>query len=535
MKTINAIKIYDDMHLKAQVCIMGAGVAGITMASEFAKMGIQVVLLDAGGENYDKKTQYDARANSVSPNYPDTKMSRMRMLGGTSNHWSNNTSPLSKIDFEKRDGLPNSGWPIRKSDLDEFYPRAAVYCGTGDDGYDLDYWHKKFNITPTIDSENNDGLNLSIAKASVPPTKFFKVHGEKLVDSPFITIITFAQVTGVKYSKQDKTIGVAEFTTMSGGRHTVEADEFVMAFGGIENGRMLRHFNTKHNNELGNQNDCVGRYFMDHPTLRAAQVFSPDENKFSMFSGVMDKDYKRFVLNFFELSENKLRSEQLTNIRMPLQRASRQQMSEGISSFHLLKQRLSGKDVSGSFFNDLTNIAMDIDIVADTVSRKKFNQPLFDSVNDFHGFQVPLMMEQTASRDNMISLSNKKDRFGIPLLNVNWNLHDSDKKRLWRGLNVFANEIGAAQLGRVRVLEERASRLFSDQLGFGHHHMGTTRMSTTPENGVVDSDQLVFGTRNFSIAGSSVFPTGGHVPPTLTISAMSIRLSKKIAQRLLRR
>lgn len=535
MKKINAREVFSDMNLQTEVCIMGAGVAGITLASEFAKMGIRVVLLDAGGVEVDKRAQWDAKANSVSPNYPDPRMSRLRMLGGTSNHWSNNTSPLSSIDFKKRDGLPNSGWPIKKEDLDPYYKLAAEYCGTGGDGYDLDYWMRNFNVSPTINSNSDSALKLAIAKASVPPTKFFETQGQYLEESLLVTLIHFAQVTDVDYSKLDKSISKVHFTTVSGGRHSVEADEFIMAFGGIENGRMLSHFNSKNNNELGNQNDCVGRYFMDHPTLRAAQVFTPDEDKFTMFSGVMDNDYKRFVLNFFELSESKIVEEKITNIRMPLQRATKQQLSDGISSFHLLKERFSGGDVSGSFFNDVTNIVMDLDVVADTISRKKFNKPLFDDVNEFSGFQVPLMMEQTAHRNNMISLSNKKDRFGIPMLNINWQLHESDKNRLWRGLDIFAREMGAEGLGRVRVLKDRASRLFSDQLGFGHHHMGTTRMSNSPSDGVVNSEQLVFGTKNFSIAGSSVFPTGGHVPPTLTIVATSIRLSKTIAKRLLRK
>ena len=111
-------------------------------------------------------------------------------------------------------------------------------------------------------------------------------------------------------------------------------------------------------------------------------------------------DYKRFVLNFIELSEDKLKEEQLTNVRLPLVEATRQQLSHGVSSFHMLKDRLSGKSISGDLAGHITNVVMDLDIVADTVSRKKWGTPIIESVNERGGFQVPLMMEQTPYREN---------------------------------------------------------------------------------------------------------------------------------------
>jgi choline dehydrogenase-like flavoprotein len=129
-------------------------------------------------------------------------------------------------------------------------------------------------------------------------------------------------------------------------------------------------------------------------------------------------------------------------------------------------------------------------------------------------------------------LSNRRDKHGIPLLNINWRITEKDKERLWRAIDIFGLEVAKLGLGRVRSLKDRASRLFDDQIGFGHHHMGTTRMSESPKNGVVDSEQRVFGVTNLSMAGSSVFSTGGHVPPTLTIVATSIRLSEIVAKRL---
>jgi len=529
---ISTLDIQEDKTWSADVCIMGAGVAGITLANEFAQKGLTVCILDAGGEAFDENIQRQAKADKISVPYPDASHSRLRMLGGTSNHWANNTSPLSPIDFEKRDGLPNSGWPISFSDLSDYYEKAAVYCGTGSDGYDLETWHKRFKISPTISPLNTGNLKLNIAKAAVPPTRFYKEHGKNLDLSKETTLITFAQVTDLEFNEFTGKINRAKITSPGGRIHKVEAAEFIMAFGGLENARMLIHFNNNNKNKLGNSLDNVGRYFMDHPTLRAAHVYTKEPSLFTMFKGEMTPDYKRFVLNFFELGEGVLKEKELTNLRLPLDKANRQQLSHGVSSFHLLKEKMSGKNISGDLASHLTNLVMDFDVVADTISRKAWNKPVFDSVDDFAGFQVPLMMEQTAHRDNQVYLSNKKDRYGIPKLSIKWQVHQDDKDRLWRGLDVFSSELGALGLGRVRSLKDRESRLFDDQIGFGHHHMGTTRMSETSEKGVVDQEQRVFGVKNLSVAGCSVFATGGHVPPTLTIVATSIRLAEIVSKRI---
>ena len=179
----------------------------------------------------------------------------------------------------------------------------------------------------------------------------------------------------MKYSKSRKSVDHIEFKSPNNVSHTVESGRYVMAFGGLENARMLLHFNNLNNNEMGNQGGSVGAYFMDHPTLRGAQLYTNDPSKFTLFKGEMLSDYKRFVLNFIELSEDKLKEEQLTNVRLPLVEATRQQLSHGVSSFHMLKDRLSGKSISGDLAGHITNVVMDLDIVADTVSRKKLGYP----------------------------------------------------------------------------------------------------------------------------------------------------------------
>jgi choline dehydrogenase-like flavoprotein len=529
---INSNSLSVGSVITTDVCIMGAGVAGITIANEMMHKVGHVVLLESGGEKYDEKAQSSAKANNVPSPYPDPHQTRQRMLGGTSNHWANNTSPLSPIDFEKREGIDNSGWPISYQDIEPYYKRASVYCGTGEEGYDTKYWHEKFSINPLIKPGQSQVLELGIAKAAVPPTRFFEAHGAALKDSTNVAVYSMANVIDMVFSRETEKVESIVFMGGNGLKHTVHANEFIMAFGGIENARMMLYFNHKYDNKLGNTYDNVGRHFMDHPTIRGAQIYTAVPEIFTLFEGEMTSDYKRFILNFMQLSESALLDNELTNIRLPVSKSTKYDMSSGISSFHTLKERISGKSMSGTVGQHVTNVLMDIDMVTEAVSRKTFDFEIFNSASDFAGFEVPLMMEQTPHRDNRIVLSKETDAFGIPKVNIQWELKEADKDRLWKGLDVVGRELGALNIGRLRSLKERSSRLFNDQIGFGHHHMGTTRMSNIESEGVVDAEQKVYGTKNLSLAGCSVFVTGGHVPPTLTITATSIRLSEIIVKRM---
>jgi len=520
---INGDDLKNQKTIKASVCILGGGVAGLTLAKELKESFSDIVLLESGSNEYTQQAQNLYKANSVSPYYPDTSVSRLRFLGGASNHWANNTSPFTPIDFEMREWIDNSGWPITFDDISPYYKKAAQYCGTGDDGYLNDYWFKLLNQKDSFSSQAN--IETMIAKAALPPTRFFYAYGEELAGSHNVTIYKNSNVVDIDYSSSTAKITKVYFENYNGIRHSVEADYFVVCFGGIENARMMLLFNEKYNNKLGNKFDNVGRYFMDHPMVSPVHVHTGGDKTLQNFSSVVES---KAIVSFYSLTEKALKNFKTTNIRLPLGPASEYELSDGISSFHILNQSFAKGKLPDDFGSHLSNFVMDMDMVIEAISRKSFDTPLFESANDFDGFNSRIMLEQAPHRDNQIKLGNTKDSFGIPRVDIKWELKAIDRERLWRSLEVFSLAVGEADLGRVRLLKERSDRLFGDQMGFGHHHMGTTRMWVDESKGVVDGNQKVFGTNNLYIAGSSVFTTGSHVPPTLTIVAMTIRLAEHI-------
>lgn len=522
---VNGSELNEHASYEADICILGGGVAGIVLARELLGKFKKIILLESGGENYTQEAQ-DLYAPSTKNKsyYPDPSYSRLRFLGGASNHWENNTSPLDPIDFEKRSWVANSGWPISYKDLEAFYPKAEIYCGVKGNGYNTKEWVKKLGYTDVVSSSKV--LETGIAKAAVPGTRFYAVHGQPLVEHSGIEVITFANVVDLDFDEQAQQITKVFFETKPGLRHDVKAKAFIMCFGGIENARMLLTFNKKYKNKIGNYHDNVGRYFMDHPTVRAAHFYPHTSKGLELYTAGPVGDLN--VKGFFEIQKEMLTLHGLSNIRMPIHAASKYDMSDGISSHHILGDAFSSGDLPDNFGMHILNYVKDIDMVVEAVSRKAFNKKLFDDADEMNGYQLAMMLEQTPHKDNRIRLGEKRDPYGIERIEIDWEFKEDDQERMWRALELTANEVGALSLGRIRLLKERSERLMGDQMGYGHHHMGTTRMSEDYKNGVVDAQQKVFGTNNFFIAGSSVFSTGGHVPPTLTIVALTIRLAETI-------
>jgi choline dehydrogenase-like flavoprotein len=512
-----------DLH-NADICIMGGGIAGITLARKLKNSRYKILLVESGDENYQQNVQNLYSADKKPELFPDPLSSRLRMLGGSSNHWENSTERLDPIDLTKRDWIPDSGWPIKYEELVKYYSEAELYCGLDDEGYDLKYWADEFNFE---DKLNNSGtVNNAIVKSSFPFTRFFVKYGDELRKADNINIIVNANVLDI-----DIDSGIIKSITISnlnGQHYNVKAKVFVMCFGGIENARMLLHFNTTNNNQLGNQYDNVGRYFMEHPTIRAANFFPFEGELHRIYNGIQYNG--QLIKARFKLTEGAQIQHKMNNLRLFLTKSSNIRLSEGVSSAHVVKDSLKNSELPDNFGNHLINIVKDIDIISELYLRKEFDTSLFDSVDEYGGYQFISMIEQSPNRNNRITLGDDVDQLKIRKINIEWTIQDNDKAMAWKSLEILAKDPVINEIGRIRILKENESRIWGNQLGFGHHHIGTTRMSDDITKGVVNSTLKVYGTNNLYISGSSVFPTGGHVPPTLTIVALTLRLADKIKE-----
>jgi choline dehydrogenase-like flavoprotein len=142
--------------------------------------------------------------------------------------------------------------------------------------------------------------------------------------------------------------------------------------------------------------------------------------------------------------------------------------------------------------------------------------------------------EQTPNPNSRIWLADERDVLGLPLAAVEWRLTDLDKYGIRRAQELIAAEVGRAGFGRFRIELEDAEEVVLRGASGYCHHMGTTRMHDDPHMGVVDANGKVHGLTNLYVAGSSVFPTGGYINPTLTITALTLRLADHLKDLLVR-
>ncbi len=143
---INIKEINESQTFQTDVCILGGGVAGIVLANELSSNNRSIIVLDSGGESYEQQTQDLYKAESKPDIFPSPSVSRLRFLGGSSNHWENSVERFDPIDFKKREWISHTGWPISYEQVEKYYPNTKQYCGVGKEGFDLKHWEDKLNF-----------------------------------------------------------------------------------------------------------------------------------------------------------------------------------------------------------------------------------------------------------------------------------------------------------------------------------------------------------------------------------------------------
>jgi choline dehydrogenase-like flavoprotein len=517
---VDARSLESDSRLQYDLCIIGGGAAGITIAHELRTAPFRTCLLESGSLEAQAETQALYTAGSVTnPWFPRPDTSRLRFFGGTTNHWSGSCEPLNEIDFERRDWVPHSGWPITLADLGPYYIQADGYCQLVDTVFDSRTWSQRSgHRTLPLDGKL---FRTAIAYGS-PPTRFGQVYRPALKDAHSVDVYLNANVTEIVAAANGLSIVAVRAAVLEGPRFTVDAKAFVLATGGIENARLLLVSDGVQTAGLGNDKGLVGRFFMDHPVLNGAILRPTAPEQFRDYLGPSAP--APMVGANLELTQQAQLEQRLNNMRLPFVEVTRYRASEGIGSYHELERAMGDEELKGSLWGHIGNVAADFDMVLEAAARRLFGIHLFDSAEDRGFYLFASMLEQTPDPENRVTLSAERDALGLRRVDLRWRVSEADKANAWKVLELLGREFARTGLGRLRLLRDDA-RVWEDQLGFGDHHIGTTRMSDDPQTGVVDRNQKVHGLFNLFVGGSSVFPTGGHVPPTLTIVAMSIRLA----------
>lgn len=543
---IDARNLPTDRIVESEVCIIGAGPAGITLAREFAGQNFQVCLLESGGLEFNQETQSLCEGDTIGDPFLALDDTRCRQFGGNANRWlikiGNNQMgvryvPLDEVDFEKRDWLPYSGWPFSKSHLDPFYQRAQSVCKIGPFAYDAEAWED----AQTSRLPLSDNRVTTTMFQFGPRNVFTHEYRNEINQAANITTYLNANVVEIETSEVARTVTRVRVACLQGNGFWVTAKVFILATGGIESARLLLLSNKTQKTGLGNQNDLVGRFFMDHPLVYSG-MFIPSNPE--IFNTTALYDMRRVnnvpVMGKLSLTQEVMRREQLLNISTVLFPRPNFYQLKAINSLKTLLEDIRNPGIQKDTLKHLSNVMFGIDyiVVAAYLAASKqqsflhgFGRGGWSEVRNnqrrFKMFEVLHQTEQAPDPANRVMLSAERDRLGSQKVQVHWRWGDIDSHSIKRAQEIFTEEIARAGLGQLHIERNGDLPQIGSPAGTAHH-LGTTRMHLDPKQGVVDENCRVHGVSNLFIASSSVFPTGGYANPTLTIVALAIRLADRV-------
>ena len=510
----DARRVSRDEVIETDLCIVGAGAAGITLARELANHSIRVCLLESGTTDLDPANQDLNDGSNIGLRYYSLVSSRLRMFGGTTNHWAGESRPLDTLDFEARSWMPHSGWPIARSDLEPFYVRAQTICKLGAFDYRPERWPSR--TTPTL--EINDPRVITTVFQRNPPVRFGPAYKGDLKAARNLRCFSNANVVDLEEDESRNAIGRVRVATLSGNQFWVRARRFVLALGAIETTRLLLLSSVGKRRGYGRGKDPVGKFFAEHPYTEIG-ILKP--SKPWVARQLIDRATERVdgvgIVRGYTFKENVLRSQKLPNFQVflgeiePVKKASLRHLFSSLKRGQL-PDRLGDNlgRVMGNFDEVSWNPA-------------DFAAPHRGGVSPL--LRVSATFEPVPDPESRVVLLKRKDALGQPRVGLQWRVDPAQKASLRRIAKTTAAAFAASGLGRMRMsLDEDDTRWQETPMG-SWHQMGTTRMHEDPQQGVVDSNCRVHGLSNLFIASGSVFPTAGYANPTLTIVALAVRMA----------
>jgi len=469
---------YRASGFQPKAIIVGSGPAGITIARKLARAGIPVAIFEAGSADYTDESQDFYKGTTVGDPYFDLDVTRLRYLGGCSNHWAGWCRVMDAVDFEPKAWVPNSGWPIRRADIEPY----------------LDEIHDILDLEPfRNDVAISDDIRwVQLIKS--PAVRFGEKYRDEIDASPAIALVLNTYVTDLQ-GDGSKVTG-ARIWSAGKDQGIATADFYVPCTGGLENSRLLLWSNVQSNGGVVPHAAALGRYWMEHPQFEGGNVIMRNPDQFEM-DAVSEA--------FFSPSREAMEREQIMNfgirfIQMP---------------YHGAKWLLA----------ELACVAPE---TAEWVS-EGLGARLRCAAQLYVGW------EQAPRADNFVALSaTERDELGIPRIELHWKKSEQEHRTLLQGLRLFGKTLAEKDYGRLRIADwvSNGDPYPTDQELAGHHHMGGTRMGDDPTTSIVDRDCRVHGMRNLYVGGSSVFATSGQCNPTTTIVALAARLGDHLAARI---
>jgi choline dehydrogenase-like flavoprotein len=511
------------IELEGEVCVVGAGAAGISLTRRLLAKGHTVVLLESGGLDYEAPVAALNSGENVGEDYYELEDSRLRFFGGTTAIWGGRCAELDPSDLEARDYVPHSGWPFGWDELERWYQKARPLFGLPE-------------RRPSPDDLRGAGVPLPRFEDLQTPLwtfdrRFNRFAWESCRDleaDPKCQIVTHATVTRIAASDGGRAVDCMEARSLRSGRLTVRARHYVLAAGGIENPRLLL--------ASGLGGDQVGRFFMEHPHARGGRIVKGAAWPLLKAFGRRHRIGGQDVAALISPSDALQRREGILNTSLTIvarQPQGRRQFI-GMKAYSDIKHSMAPTKGGRALWMVTKKAA--------GWAQRHIDPARPWLLHKLGSLDIALLVraEQAPNPDSRVVLTGESDATGVPRVALDWRLSGIDVRSVAVFVEAVGRELKRLGMGEVEPAEwlsgERwqTDPLVSSHPIGGYHHMGTTRMGSDPKRSVADADARLHGMGNLWVAGSSLFPTGGWANPTLTIVALALRSAERISAELRR-
>ncbi|MBZ5657014.1 MAG: GMC family oxidoreductase [Acidobacteriia bacterium] len=511
------------LELKSDLCVIGSGAAGLALASEMIPSRKNVVLVESGGQDHEPLTQalYDVTVSGLP--HPGSTQGRFRILGGSTTKWGGQTLPLMPSDFQVREWVPNSGWPISFEELNPYYERACRFLLVDRFNFDTDLFPYLRTRPPYFDQEQ---LWYHFSKWGPKPNlREHYLPGIRAASN--CSLLLHANVTDIQLDEGRNRVASIQVRSLQGHRATLRAQAFVLCAGGIETARLLMANNKQVPGGIGNEYDLVGRYFQDHPSAFVGRLDPSNAARAQQLFNVFHKRGLKYSVRTTATPKWQ-RVHKTLNISMGATFVQDDSTLQDLKDIYVaMRQRQLAPDLLRKLLRTIRHPASALLPAYYFLLRSRSFAPGARML-------IGLTSEQEPNRESRISLSDTTDALGMPRANVCWKLTDLTLHTIRQFAQTLRGEFRRAGIGEIVlepwVLEDSSEWMnhITDQ----YHHIGTTRMHDSSKQGVVDRNCQVHGVSNLFVGSSAVFPTSGHSNPTLTIIALCIRLADRLRQEL---
>lgn len=527
------------------ICVVGSGPAGLTLALEAARQGRRVLLLESGARRPDAGQQALSDAEIVDPARHDAmSIAVSRRLGGTSNLWAVRCQPFDPIDFEPRPGLIDASWPIAYADILPHYDRAVAYLAAGANVF----------RDPIAGVDIADGaVDYTRLERFSRVAAVQKEHAAEIERSPLIDIRLASTVVAMTLTAGR--IAALTVADPDGRRHDVPVRDVVLAGGGLETTRQLLVLQRAHPHLFGGPDGPLGRYYMGHVIGEVADVTFASDAVDAAYDFYIDAHgsyaRRRMIASDDEQRRHRLLNTSFWPVVPPVADARHRSgfLSMVCLAFAIkpigrlviaeaIRKRHIPDDLA--LWPHLVNIVRDLPWAAADVCRflcarylARPPMPGFFIRNAARRYGLSYHAEQSPQPDSRVTLSDAVDRLGVPRLRIDYRFARADAEAVLRAHLQLAGWLERTGTGSVEFrqpIEETVDAILAIA-AHGTHQIGTARMAAGPEGGVVDADLRCFGIDNLYLASSAAFPTSGQCNPTLTIAAFAVRLADHLCAR----